>query len=523
MNKPVIQDKTVELALQTLEQFTTKAQKSSLFSLDLFEFSDGKLLSKKKSPLQKTVTFFIQAFSREKRIQQRRMHNSVKRVLLKSVETIKIALMKNHLSNRSCDADKERLIQVASHYNACIIGSQNPPRGLFAKARYYVLRALGYFLDDDVQKSIIFIPKKRLMHHHESPRCEPVTIGTIIMPSAVQKQAIELFHAKARTLLHTNTPESVVHELIKTLRSTPVEMVATSDSIISLQQKFSCLPGEVLELKGDFTRTEKITIPIKESFHLRTNASQTGYPDATQSTGLIFSCECLPKYILKPYSAPKFAQLLAKKEEIAEKLLPDGAYNKKAKELLRIRKQLFISQKAVLFPLLQRLILLLFAQSSHPQPLLRPFIEKLEQQKEYFPLYCALHSDAIEKYLAAPIREREQHWLSGILTEAHFHAPATSSITASYDAAVAHLLAPCVGPISRFLFTGAPLTAPLPQKIIVSSILDLENFITELETLPTTEAAMLPWLINCLSKKITLLAPSATASHPILEELSAGD
>ena len=550
---------SLERAILTLERFTSQNKQGDAPTLEQFELQDGALEVRRQTTLEKTLACLGDALFQEKQKKRKHTLKPIKGTLLHSVDVIKIALMK--LKNgQLLDHDlKERMLNVAHAYNTLMRFAKNPPSTLTNKIKYFFLNAAGWVIDDEVVQSEIQVPDTVFFHSSQSPEEKSVPshkftyhlpeefqdatfkkIASFILVSSHTQdlpknapcmQEIELFHAKAHTLLKQEELSlSVIHEALKSLRGTPIETTLAANSIISLKQTISPFPGEEIELQGGFSRSAGISIPVKDKFHISSKAWQTGFPHPIQYIGIAFSEKLLPSYLLRPYLAPNVEKFLNKKREIAKKLLPIGSLNLKAKALLKVRKKVFSAHQSELIELQKKYLKVLFESAKMPLAALFDLFEVFEHKENFFEEFSRLHAEASEQFITFPILALEQEWLlDSAKIAANFdqiHAQEVSrrkleleqqiqNATSdeeqkllTYQLTFGALLSAASLQIAKLIFSeqmsfSAPELNDFQKKILASLFNQAEAFHQELETMQPEDAAIEQKLYQSITKLLT--------------------
>lgn len=567
---------SLENAIQTLERFTAQNKQGRAPTLDQFELQGTHLEVLKRTTLEKTLSCLGDVFFVAKRKKRKHTFKPIKGKLLHSVDVIKIALMK--LKNgHFFDHDLQvRMLNAAQAYNTLVRFAKNPPATLSSKIKYFFLKAAGWIIDDEVMQSEIQVPDTIFYHSSDDPLSLSqeqnvqshkftyafheelqdatskkiasfifVTSHTQDLPQNVPcMQEIELFHAKAHTLLkQEELSYAVIYEALKSLRHSPIETTLTANSIISLKQTISPFPGEEIELQGGFSRCQGISIPVKDTFHISSKAWQTGFPHPMQYIGIAFSEKLLPSYLLRPYLAQNVENFLHKKREIAKKLLPGGSLNLKAKALLKLRKKICNTHQSELLKLQKKYLKELFKRAAEPSSALEDLFEIFEDKENYFEEFSRLHAETGEHFITFPILTLEQEWLRDsskmIMNTEQMYAEvverkqqeleerlqnATSSNEQrelAYQLALGKILSKAAFPIAQLIFS-EQMSLPLPvltdfqTKILASTCNQALAFHTELETMQpeddASEESLYLSITTLLKNEIALFSNDKTAT-----------
>lgn len=164
-------------------------------------------------------------------------------------------------------------------------------------------------------------------------------------PADCTKSEQDMFKMKAIMLLKQH---NLSIKTIDAVSFQPQAQLMAENNIVSFGQLLKLLPGEEIELTGNFKRIPsnlKRSIPLVETFRLQATSHQTGYPHPMQRSGFAFTDSLLPSCPLRPENLPLFYKIHKKKEEAAIALLPKGRFNESAKTTLVYKGQAFLANK----------------------------------------------------------------------------------------------------------------------------------------------------------------------------------
>lgn len=427
-HRSISSDKELEQAIETLQHFTLLNEAKSVPSLEHFQLQNGSLTIRKLSTLQKTLACLIGAVSDDSRLEQKEEIKAIKGRVLRSVDIIKIAIMRMHCGSVIEEKIKDSLLRVVHDYNAMVSQAKQAPKSLSDKLKYFFLKAAGWHLDDEVQQNEIHLPETPFYDSTESGmksghkftfrtvEARSQKISLVLHAAAKenshhlpQEQEIDLFRMKAFTLLSKQEvlPVTFFPDALDILRKSPIEITlsesphetqVSSVSIISLRQTICPFPGEEIELKGAFSRSSSLSIPIKDSFRVSAKAFQTGFPDPLQFIGIAFSEKLLPHSLVRAYLVPDIDYLLKKRGEIARELLPKGSLNEKAKLLLQMRKRVFKNHKEILLPQIKRFIQLLLQEESEAEHI-HDFFVLIGKKANFFEELSFIHARIFKRFI----------------------------------------------------------------------------------------------------------------------------
>ena len=230
---------------------------------------------------------------------------------------------------------------------------------------------------------------------NKSPVSIPQTFKT-----SLTKQEIDLFHMKTITLLKDHDIKfSTVTDQFKLIRQVPISIISEATSIskalaecVIATQTIHTLPGETIEIKGSFKRFSKgncRSIPIPESFNLSAKSIQTGFPHPSQHHGW-----ALPSAFVE-----KNVSLDQKMKNLAEELMPNGKFNKKAKLLLKLKTACFNQHAKELLKLHQQLDCLRCEKACITgYAVLDQFYSELTQEKYIYQILTDVHAKTSSKF-----------------------------------------------------------------------------------------------------------------------------
>ncbi|MCB1113423.1 MAG: hypothetical protein KDK62_01570 [Chlamydiia bacterium] len=160
-----------------------------------------------------------------------------------------------------------------------------------------------------------------------------------VPPSQLEKDTLKM---KAIRMIETDP--DFQESLLETLKDSDAginEEIESDGNMVKLMQTWSALPGEVHRIIGSFRRESERSIPIKDSFQVFLESKQTGHPYPAQHMGWALSHWLIPASAIWIDHIPLLEPLLKRKKQLAEELLPKGKKNLKARNLFRLKKQLF--------------------------------------------------------------------------------------------------------------------------------------------------------------------------------------
>lgn len=186
---------------------------------------------------------------------------------------------------------------------------------------------------------------------------------------------------------------------------------------MSLNQRFTPFPGEVLEITGSFKRNPlaSLSIPIPESFRLSSQSTQTGFPHPLQRAGCTFSDILIPNYLLRPDKLPVFQKLAEKKRKMAYALLPKGHLRTKAKDLIDLKRTAFEKNKGMFLKLHQELQHAILIAAGEDEAVigevLNGFYSHVEKQPHPYDYLATIHQMLDEICISSLYHRLQDEWL----------------------------------------------------------------------------------------------------------------
>lgn len=180
--------------------------------------------------------------------------------------------------------------------------------------------------------------------HYPARKPSLAATHTLTANITLTKQSKELFQMKVLALLErygiASNPEA--RSMVK---QAPILTAKESDaSTYTLTQTLSLFPGQTIVVMGTSAldpKTQTISNLFPESFSVSLESTQTGFPHPSQRTGWTLASQLLPEYPQRPDLLREAAQVFICKKQLVEGLSPEGPLVDAAKQMLRVKKQLF--------------------------------------------------------------------------------------------------------------------------------------------------------------------------------------
>ncbi len=420
----------LQAAIENLETFAKLNEGESVPNILDLEVHNDQIIKHPKSKLLKSIDLTYRFFSKfvgpaDKRFKEKRA--KVQQTLLNSIE-----FLKNHYRligklQQGSTTDQElasSALKAINRYNTLVQALKENPKNLRKRAARFVYEQTGVSVDKELGEHLILLPHSysiQIGTHSEDQQSTLLKIALLTAPmkhtalcSEASKQEIDALHMKAITLLkNPGFPSSLRTALGALLKETPVRAVmaaaasipAAGDSaeIILLQQTVSPIPGEEITVQGSFKRNSGLhvpSVPIPNSFQVSTKAFQTGFPHPLQHTGWSLANELIPECPSRLSMLPIFQEVYEKKLLFAKELLPGGQLNDRAKQILKIKKQIIENDSKYYLARYEDLMRAILQAASHAVvteeaafPKLERFFNHLQIQAkplEYFSHTCHL-------------------------------------------------------------------------------------------------------------------------------------
>lgn len=443
----------IERAIETVRLFSQPEEMHSLPTLEHFILQDGKLHHMPRSAFEKTLAFtkdcLACTFSSVMREKQAQKQQEIKGTLQQSLDLLKVYSSALVHMQKGSDGEKnlaKRVLMAATTYNAFVRQAKQHPHSLSGMLKLFLLKIAGWAVDEELIKNEIHIPQtvevsseheptsyEKLLGHKISHKQNSSTAKKVLSLlqstkryvaedlSRPKEEELDLFRVKAMTLLQTEkTFPYSLEESISLVQACPIEYslhegaYLLNGNAIELRMSLSNFPGIETKVKGAFLRDTfhpELVQPIKESFQISSFSFQSGFPHPLQYTGIALHEKLIPNFLLRPQMCPKLERLLETKRHLSQELIPNGLYHAKAKELLRRRKELFMSHK-MLFDLQKKAIFTLIdAANLNEDEYLNNFFAQITQNSNWYEELAHASYTFNERVIAGPIRTLQEEWL----------------------------------------------------------------------------------------------------------------
>ncbi len=438
---------SLEKAIRKLELFAKAS--STHYDLQSLDIVNEELVV--SSPIQRSkrktlMECFRRAlFNGEER---ERQENKRQRILQELLEAIDIVKSHYRMIDHCIDGGQEErewakgALETIHRCNAIIRKINEPKNSWKDRIVHFFSKKNGWDIDGDLKKAAISITKptavadvfsqgevrersKTLSDYHVSlhPASQFLREELKTAPDEeAPSQILDIFRMKAITLIGKHAlPTTTIPEALLLVRETPIEVFRdqSKPSLFSLSQTVFPFPGETICCTGSFTQEhrENRFLPIVGSFRLTSKAMQTGYPHPSQTSWALADALIL-SHPLRPHKLPLFQALSKKKIDLAHALLPKGAYNRRAKQLLARRREIYQREKKHFISRHQQVTEAIIHASHSPsfslneKALIEDFYSSLYEHQYPFAVLTRVQEVIRESFIQQPFEKLSQEWLT---------------------------------------------------------------------------------------------------------------
>ncbi len=254
---------------------------------------------------------------------------------------------------------------------------------------------------------------------HLSQMVVPVFPLPLYERSDLSKQAIELFHMKAISLIEKHGLLSN-SEARAALRKTPLNIVS-EDSVSSCTASCTLIPfpGHTIAVTGSFKKdpsSGKYSIPDPQSFFVSFASTQTGFPHPLQHHGGGFP-DLLPLFPHDLDKMPLFKSLYERKRNLACMLLNDEKMIAYAKHLISLRRAVFEDHFSQFIELHQQLCTAIVTAApeslvqENMTQIIQHYFQRLKHLHAPFDYLAETYGIIHETFVIRPLEKLQQMWL----------------------------------------------------------------------------------------------------------------
>lgn len=452
-------------AIDTLNIFTQRNLTEPIPILQDLDIENGHLISV-PSPNKGTMGlikgFIASVFSDKSRVEIFKKKEKIQNALTSAIDYLKAHYFMIEKLKHGNEAQKklaEVAIDTINRYNELITNINQPATTWKDRFTRFLYDQNALTVDEEMAQHTISMPRKPATYFASTaPNSDHQLLNTkkissslfsvssltelqksstplSVTPNPVErptKQEMDAFRVKTIALLQHHTISTPMSEMLESFHKLPIEAVlhlkegALKDklepleNIISLHQSISLFPGEVIKIKGAFQRKDSSQvggIPIPESFQMFSESKQTGFPHPSQHAGWALSDNLIPHHPHRFDQMPLLFALCQKKDEMAHALLPQGSYNSKARELLRLKKQAFTEQQGFYLNLIEILVKAMLQAAPpeenipYPESLIDTFFGDLEKHELAYDFLCQIFERIILDFIDRPFIRLQEEWL----------------------------------------------------------------------------------------------------------------
>jgi len=443
------------LAIEKLKKFTQENEVDTPKDpgLPSEEESLAKSLS---NTLNRTIylarCFIKTTFSSKSRERHERRKEQVKTDVLRAIEVVKSNyLLIQKLKKGTPEQQKlaATAMEAVQRYNTTLAEARRLPPTWTTRISRYVYESCGLSNDPVLEVHPIDMPQPASVHVEYSKDKKTLKVSQKLetVPSSqkianlVQRQQetnseepisineADAFRAKAVSLLHNHGIRfTSASEEFTSIRTTPIQASLQTQenqdkarkSRLLLKQIISPFPGEVIEFKGEFQRIDDAvsrSVPVSESFKISSKAHQTGFPHPSQHHGWALSDLLIPPCPQRFDLLDDFYLIYQEKQRIAQALLPEGELNRKAKDLLKDKKQVFEDNRVEMLKKHQTLALTILraapsdVHESKAEDVITAFFEHVKSIPQSYDYLSEVQEIVLTNFVTRPFERLKDEWL----------------------------------------------------------------------------------------------------------------
>ncbi len=471
---------------------------------------DGSLIATQGSPLDRIVGlakyYIAPLFSDHMRLEQEKKLSQIKREILQARD-----ILKSHSSLieklKEGDPSQQKLahsaLEAIHRYNAVVAKDYTSLTDTYDLYNYERNQLL---LDEEIKGQPIELPRTVSIKYDSDLSADTTkktfrALGASFHSSAMQKTCskfssthkkgeqfmLDTFRMKAIRLVQSHlTQQNSMAEVLNLVKQAAIE-IEEQDDLIVMRQHLEVGPGSMIALIGSFKHpsdSKFLSMPIIDSFRLTSEATHSGFPYPSQHTAWALADKLTEARPLRTEQAPRFEEVDARKKYFSQQLLFDPHYMAKARQLYKLKRDLFDQHKEHYLPLhrqLQTTILEgVYMDSAVIDALLDPFYHTLDTLNSPFDALASIQQRLIELFIQQPAQRLEEEWLedsSSVLrigtSQEKFHG-ALTSLQRSLDSASSESMEPHYA--SAYLDTMGPLLGKATQGIALQYLSEKIGF-----------------------------------------------
>lgn len=481
---------TLCAAIEKLELFNKKTESGAKIIDETFSL---------KKILYKAYDFMAGIFSKRVRKEQQIELSEIKQDVLWAKD---IAKSHFHLIQKFKQGDDQSQQKIADwaletikKYNHTILKVQQEKSWT---SRYAVYMANELLLDEEIKGKQIEVPVATYsVVKSFKELSQTLVVGAsqkkISSFSTSHKKIIQVmedvFRLKAIRKLegHFLSP-TLIPDVLKLIKSTPIEIEKETESEISMQQVVEIAPGFTLTFLGSFERysseAKLMSIPILkgDSFHLTSKSIHNGFPYPAQHMGWALPDRMIPSP-LRSEQLTLFSELEKRKHRISQALFFDSHQIAKGGLIAKLNKEVFDQKRSTFLMLhleLQEAMIKSSPQGEKvSQDVLTRYYSSLEESSSSFEKLASTQQQFIQLFAAWPASKLEEAWLEPghplrIGSSEEKYQIASQLMQEEEKAVYASL--PLNSVINEYLYQMGQVLSPAIQTIILKSMSEKIGF-----------------------------------------------
>jgi len=434
-------NKDLQRALANLEAFSQQLEKEPFPNLSHLDVREGQIVPKDEA-LSKVMSLAYNIVGYEATSAE-----ESKKVLAEVEESVQVVDRYFHLlqsMENQGNSEQQKFaayaMQEIARFNKIIDQTSESPPTLTGRIVHFIYRKSGLLIGKKLKKIQIPQLPVRKLDFPQMPQkaADSLKISTTmnsetaaassriaslhetVMPGwQVSRQTLELYAMKVIALLVSK--HALNHQEARVIfEKTAKEMhVNRQEKLLTISQHLKPEPGKIVHIAISFKAhplTSAFTIP-KPPFQMTSKSEQTGFPHPLQHHGWALSDFLVPSVVYSPEDLPTLQELISKKAEIAQELLPTGKYVDIARELLRVKRKVFSSNYSLFGNLHKELMTAMAIASEQDLPLAKykeifsNFFETAASTVSPYDYIADANQLIIECITDRPKQSLEKYWL----------------------------------------------------------------------------------------------------------------
>ncbi|HRD54952.1 MAG TPA: hypothetical protein PLC42_01000, partial [Parachlamydiaceae bacterium] len=144
-------------------------------------------------------------------------------------------------------------------------------------------------------------------------------------------------------------------------------------------------------------------------FEILTNSKQTGFPHPMQHTGWALADCMIPLCPSRPELLKDFLTFFKLKHQTALELLPKGCLIAKAKDILKLKRQVFEENKELFLEKHQKLCTIMFGEKIKIK--IEPFFNRLKASSSSYSHFAEAQEMLMQQFIANPFEKLKEAFL----------------------------------------------------------------------------------------------------------------